>query len=97
MRAISATGTKSRKTPIKNSISKSKITIRRDTEIRTDLMHIPKIIENNTNPCLYSFLSGLKKVLIRRGRDSNEATYRLRSIKKSSNPPRTSLYQKAIK
>lgn len=48
--------------------------ISRQTEIRTVFIAIPNKIEKITNPSLYSFLSGLKNALIRRGRDSRDAT-----------------------
>lgn len=78
----------------KNSIERILRRINAETNIKTLLSTIPKTIEKTTNPSLYSFLRGLKKVLTRRGKDNNEATYRLKEIKNFKSPPRTSLYQK---
>lgn len=55
------------------SIISTKITKRKivkSTNIKTVLTKIPIPIEKTTNPFLYSFLSGLKNVLIIRGKDN---------------------------
>jgi len=46
-----------------------------DTEIksRNDFIKIPASTENNTNPSLYSFFSGLKNVFKIKGIDNSEA------------------------
>lgn len=90
-------GNKIRSIPIINSTKRTTNTIRLDTEIRTDFMAMPKNIEKMTRPSRYSFFNGLKKVRKRSGKDRSAATYRLRSTKKLSIPPSTSLYQNAIR
>jgi hypothetical protein len=45
-----------------------------DIERRTDFINIPATIEKKTRPSLYSFLSGLKKVLKSKGTDSKAET-----------------------
>jgi hypothetical protein len=39
--------------------------------IMQDFMIMPKAIENPTNPCLYSFLTGLKKVFRHTAKPNN--------------------------
>lgn len=41
----------------------------KSTKIKTLFMKIPIPIENPTKPFLYSFLTGLKKVLINKGKE----------------------------
>ncbi len=65
MSATNANGNNNKKTPIRNSINKRNKTRSSEIEMSTDLITIPKMIENSTNPCLYSFLRGLKNVFIR--------------------------------
>ena len=50
-------------------------------------------IEKPTNPCLYSFLRGLKKVLINVGSENNTKKASLRDKKNFNNPTGASIYQ----
>lgn len=64
----------------KNTISTTRIMakIAISAAITNVFMNIPIAIEKSTNPFLYSFFQGLKKVFIRRGRDKSESRDALR-------------------
>lgn len=54
-----------------NSRSNKQISKEISIKINTVFIKIPITIENKTNPCLYSFLRGLKYVLIKSGSENN--------------------------
>jgi len=60
---------------------------------KNDLMNMPKKTENNTNPCLYSFLSGLKNDTRRSLTENRENAYELIYLKSLNKLNKTSLYQ----
>jgi hypothetical protein len=59
----------------KTSISSKKRIIKIEMKIKKVLITIPKILENKTSPCLYSFFNGWKKVLSIRDTERREAVY----------------------
>lgn len=66
-------GHKIKKTKNEISAARTKIKIIISATITKVFINIPIAIEKSTNPFLYSFFQGLKKVLIRRGRDRSES------------------------
>ena len=81
----------------KNSIKRNRNMIISVMKSRKDFIIIPAIIEKNTSPSRYSFLSGLKNVLVNNGIERSDAIYLLNPIKKLKIPPTTFLYQKITK
>jgi len=94
---IKIIGIEATRMPTKHSMQRIIRTIPEDTLISMDFITIPKITEKRTNPSLYSFFRGLKKVRTRRGSESKDTVYLLNNMKKFKRPPRTSLYQNIIR
>jgi hypothetical protein len=80
---------------IKNASSNNKSIINKTISviITIDFTNIPIPIENPTNPFLYSLFHGLKKVLIKSGRENNCKKALFSDPKKPKMPMGASRYQ----
>lgn len=76
-----ATGHKRKKEKNTISVIRTKAKIIISAAITKVFKNIPIAIEKSTNPFLYSFFQGRKKVFIRRGRDKSESRDALREEK----------------
>jgi hypothetical protein len=88
-----AIGKKRKEKNIIASSTNNITSMKRSAKIRKVLINIPIPREKPTNPCLYSFLSGLKKVLIKVGSENNTKNASLRDKKNLSIPTGASIYQ----
>ena|SRR5215469_8862513 len=91
--ATVAIGNIKNETNITSSIANKTIRIARSAMMKNDFTTIPIALEKPTNPCRYSFLSGLKNVLNNRGRENSWKKASLKEAKNLSSATGLSINQ----